>query len=255
MPEPIMSFTNRLASALLCAVLLGARLVCGAEPATTNVVNIQEHTDGEPSSYTVYHFEVPAAKGQEWAHGHAFGVANIEWEVIQRTGNPTPKKFIYVIGGGSFSANTQIHKAIMKKIFSRWPVSDFDDIEFVGALGGGPDWSWNIPIAAASSKSADYQDFKTNYPHSKVTSPFELYHQFVSESRAYDPLRNAFRDFGADLEFLGGEKEVLNSRAQDLPFYPQLRAMGIKGKTRVIYDAIGNGFTIKPLPSGSAAGR
>lgn len=237
---------NRFIFALFFIVALRGHAF-GTELAGTNAVNIQEYTDGEPSSYTVYHFKAPTStRMYEWANGHAFGEPGTEWEVIQRTGNPLPKKFIYVMGGGSFPANTQIHKAIMKRIFSRWPVSDFESIEFIGALGGGPDWSWDIAIAAASAKSADYQDYKTNYPHSKVTSPFALYNQFVTETRAYDPLRDAFKEFGADLQFLSGEKEVLNSRAEDLPFYSQLRALGIDGRTRVIYDAMGNAFTIRP---------
>jgi hypothetical protein len=236
---------NRFILSLFILLALSV-LPLAAETIGTNVVDVQEHSSGD-----VYHFVV-SKDGKKFGTNDwdSFAGPNVvEWEVIDRVGNPQPRMFIYAWTHGSFSADVQFHKAIMKRVFSRWPVSDFETIEFVGGLGGAPNWSWEVAIAAASSKSADYQDYKANYPHSKVTSPFELYSQFVNETKAYFPLRDTFREFGADLEFLSGEKEVFNARAEDLPFYSQLRAMGINGRTRVIYDAMGNGFSIKPWPS------
>jgi hypothetical protein len=175
---------------------------------------------------------------------------NIEWEVVDRTGNPKPKKCISVWQmQGSFMANVHVNKAIMKTIFSRWPVSDFEGVGFYGRIDGSPDWFWEIPIAAASVKSDDYKDFKAHYPNSRITSLFVIYRQLADETKVYCPIQEVFKEFGADIEFEGGNKKILNSKAEDLPFYPQLRAKGINGKTRVIYDAAGNGFSIKPLPN------
>ena len=235
----------------LCITLLGRSFASGAESAGTNTIKIQVFTNNDDPLMTKYQFVVQKdgkkIRELDWFSG---GTNCIEWIVFDRTGNPKSKNGIWVFlyqTEDSFLADAPIHKAIMKEIFTRWPVSDFDSVEFYGRIGGPPDWFWEIPIAVASSQSDDYKDFKAHYPHSKITNLFGLYKQLVDETKVYHPLQEIFREAGADIEFQCGEKIIENSRAQDLPFYPQLHAMGVDGKTRVIYNAPGNAFTIKPL--------
>jgi len=240
--------------AFLCIALLCCSLVFGIEAAETNLIEIQTCTNTD-TLYTTYWFKVPEAgknKNEAICNDCSDCGAKISWEVIDQVGNPKPLKFICVFqskGAGSFLANAEAHKQIMKKIFSKWPVSDFEDIDFIDCLGGPPDWSWNIPIAVASSKSDDYKDFKANYPNSRISGLFGLYRQLGDQTGVYRPIQKIFREVGVDIEFEGGDKEVLHAKAKDLPFYAQLRAQGIGGETRVIYDALGNGFTIKPWPN------
>lgn len=236
----------------LCAVLLRGTIALGTDLPGSTTVQILVRTNIE-TLYTTYDFvarkDGKKMGGFDWNYWDVG--TNICWEVGENAGNPKPKKIIYMWDtpeNGSFSANIQINRAIMKEIFSRWPVSDFDSISFIGQFDGPPDWSWQMPIAVASSKSDDYKDFKVHYPNSKIIGLFGLYRQLADENKIYQPIQEVFREFGADLQFDGGEKEILNARAEDLPFYPQLKAAGINGKTRVIYDALGNGFTIKPCP-------
>jgi hypothetical protein len=232
---------------LLCMALLDGDLTLGSESAGTNAFEIQILTNCE-TLYTTYDFMARKDGKRMEKSDLDYHGTNIWWEVVDRVGNPKPKKFMYVCPEeGSFSANIQINRTIMREIFSRWPVSDFDSVEIIGPLGGPPDWSWEIPIAVASSKSDDYEDFKAHYPHSRITSLFVLYRQLADQTKAYNPVQEIFREAGADIEFEGGEKAIMNARAEDLPFYPQLKARGVSGKTRVIYGAIGNAFTIKPL--------
>lgn len=237
--------------ALILTTLFHDSFAFGAEPSTTNSIVIQTYTNSD-TLYTEYSFAVSQiGKKLGKADWNNFGTERIEWDVIDRATNPKPKKYIrvWLYETGPFSANVETHKALMRKIFSRWPVSDFDSIEFLGSFDGASDWSWGTAIAAASSKSEDYKDYKVNYPHSKITELFGLYKQLVVETKVYYPLRDIFREAGADIDFECGEKHVLNAKAEELPFYPQLKAMGISGKTRVIYDALGNAFTIKPWPN------
>jgi hypothetical protein len=234
----------------LCIVLSGGSLAFGSDVSTTRI-DIQIYTNNSEPLITKYHFVVRMdGKKMESSDWHAG--TNIEWIVFDRAGNPKPKNNIWVFlyqAEGSFLADAPIHKAIMREIFTRWPVSDFDTVEFYGPIGGSPDWFWEIPIAVASSKSDDYKDFKAHYPHSRLTDLYGLYQQLADQTKAYYPVQEIFREAGADIEFECGEKRVMNSRAEDLPFYPQLRAKGVDCKTRVIYDALGNAFTIQPFPN------
>jgi uncharacterized protein len=233
---------------IILLALAGLGSGCGRATSPTpgpekGMIEIQIYTNRE-TVYTNYRFAV--TKDGEKMDWDLYD-AKIEWDVIDLAGDPKPKKHLIVHqlpGAGSFSANAGIHKALMRKIFSRWSISDFDSVSF-GCLGGPPDWSWSIAIAVASSKSDDYKDYKAHYPHSRITNLNGLFEKLANESKAFGPLQEAFREFGVDIE-VGGVEKVIAARAEDLPFYSQLRAAGISGKTRVLYDALGNGFTIKP---------
>lgn len=229
----------------IAPTIFGAALLCAATLAPTGLegaetVYVQIHTNNE-THYTNYRFAA-ADRGQQF--NWALYEAKVEWDVIDVVGKP--KKHIIVhqpLGARSFSANSEIHKALMTKILSLWPISQFDSISF-GRLGGPPDWSWSIAIAVASSRSADYKDYKAHYPNSKITGLNGLYRDLAQQSDAGRPIREFFKQLGANIEYEGGEK-VMVAKAETLPFYPQLKAAGVTGKTRVIYDAGGNGFAIK----------
>jgi hypothetical protein len=232
-------------AALLCAATLAPTSLQGAE-----TVYVQIHTNNE-TQYTNYRFAA-ADRGQQF--NWALYEAKVEWDVIDVVGKP--KKHIIVHqspDARSLSANAEIHKALMTKILSRWPISQFDSISF-GRLGRPPDWSWSIAIAVASSKSADYKDYKAHYPNSKITGLNGLYRDLAQQSGAGRPLREFFKQFDADLQYEGGEK-VIDAKAGTLPFYPQLKAAGVTGQTRVIYDAGGNGFAIKARSAPASATR
>jgi len=212
-----------------------------AAPAQDHAVYIQTHTNRD-NGYINYRFAV-AERGQE-LNWDLFQ-SKIEWDVIDTSRKPTKHIIVHQpTETSSFCANAAIHKALFAEILSRWPISEFDSISF-GPLGRAPDWSWSIAVAVASSKSDDYKDYKANYPHSRITGLNGLYGDLVRQSDACRPLREFFKDFKVDIEWSGGEK-IIDAKAQELPFYAQLRDFGISGKTRVIYDALGNGFTIKP---------
>lgn len=218
--------------------------------AETNAISVQTHTNKE-TSYTQYRFAV-VNQGEkiDWD----LFTSKIEWDVIEHVGSPKPKKHLIVHqspGAASFSANAPIHRALMKRIFSQWPISDFDGVSF-GSLGGAPDWSWSIAIAVESSKSHDYKDYKVNYPNSKLKGLNGLFVNLANDGNAYAPIREVFKEFGVDVRLVSAEK-VIHAKAEELPFYRQLRAKGIAGKTRVIHDALGNGFSIEALNNKASA--
>ena len=204
-----------------------------------NTIYIQTHTNSE-TSYTNYRFA--AAQPGKALNWDLFQ-SKIEWDVIAVSRKPTKHIIVHQPTDTTcFSANVAIHRALLKEIVSRWPMSEFDGISF-GCMGRPPDWSWSIAVAVASSKSDDYKDYKAHYPHSRITGLNGLYVDLVRQCDTWRPLREFFKDFGADLQWWGGEK-VMDAKAEELPFYAQLRRLGVSGKTRVIYDAMGNAFSI-----------
>jgi hypothetical protein len=224
----------------LLALLLHNCMGFAAESVAKGSLQIQTYTNSE-TAYTVYGFRVETNGVQ------------IEWRVVDRTGNPKKYLWLHSPYSASFMTNLPVHKAIMAKIFATWPVQEFGGFS-CGRLGGPPDWSWSIAIAIASSKSADYQDYRLNYPNSRIKNVNSLFKKLAVESDAYRPLQEVFKEFGTMIKLESVEK-VVGARAEDLPFYPQLRAAGISGKTRVLYDAMGNGFTLKPQQAAPASKR
>jgi hypothetical protein len=163
--------------------LVHAGFFLAAAPLRADTVYIQTHTNSE-TRYTNYRF---AATGPGQQLNWDLYEAKIEWDVIDVVGKPNKHIIVHQPpGASSFSANAVVHKALMAKIVSRWPISDFDSIS-LGPLGGPPDWSWNIAIAVASSKSADYKDYKANYPHSRITGLNGLYKELADQSDACRP--------------------------------------------------------------------
>jgi hypothetical protein len=111
-----------------------------------------------------------------------------------------------------FSEQLPLHRAILQKIFAEWPTAEFDGISW-GSFRHGPDWSWNMPIALASAQSADWRDYRENYPNSKYKSLNHLFVKLARETDAYHPLRELMREFGADVELVTVEKVfVLKAR-------------------------------------------
>ncbi len=137
------------------------------------------------------------------------------------------------------------HRAILTKVFERWPVKAFDTLSWYSfANHDSLDWSWNIPIALAAYHSADYQDYRLHYPQSKITNVNALFVRLAKHSNAYRELRELFQVFAADVELISVEK-VFAQKAQELPFYPELEAKGVKGNPRLIYDVGFSYFQIK----------
>lgn len=167
----------------------------------------------------------------------------IQWNAVEMKGAGSKKQLsVRRDCPVSFSEQIPVHRAILKEIFSRWPVSEFDSISW-GSFGGPSDWSWNLPIAVASFHSKDYRDYRANYPNVSMNINL-IFVKLANQTNAYRALQQIIREFGADIELSAVEK-VFVSEATPLPFYPALKDHGISGKSRVIYDVAFSYFKIK----------
>jgi len=186
-----------------------------------------------------------------WAYkksDYAFVVENkgcrIQWNVVEMK-EEGKKKHLSIRRDCpiSFSEQVQVHRAILKEIFSKWSIAGFDNISW-GSFGSTSDWSWNIPIAIASSKSNEYRDYRANYPNSKLTNINVIFVKLANQTKAYRDLQRLIQEFGADIELSSVEK-VFVSEAKALPFYPVLKDHGISSKSKLIYDVAFSYFKLK----------
>ncbi len=105
---------------------------------------------------------------------------------------------------------------------------------------------WSIKIAQASSRSSEYQEFRKNYPNSKLKSINEILVNIINESRPLAPLQQLFQDLGYQLQLVHVEK-VFSQKVEVLPFSKKIIMRGLKGKEQVIYDAGMYTFLLIPV--------
>lgn len=213
-------------------VLLLESLSCGVmaetAPAADNF-DVQIYTDTQSAGW--------AYKTNDEAFVIQQDNCRIQWNVIQYK-NEEKKRHIEVRKKCALALADQVpmHRAILKKIVSNWPLSTFESLSW-GRLSQPPDWSWCVPIAVASSQSAVYADYQKNYPNSKITSLNALFVQLANETQAYKNLQQVFHSFSADIKLTSVEK-VFAMKVKELPapFASQLKRHGVGEDNRVIYD-------------------
>jgi hypothetical protein len=218
----------------ICVVLLIAGVeVAGAEaPGPDEKIEVRSYLDRESAGW--------AYKKSDYAFVVETKGCRIQWNAVEMKEQEGEKRHLGVRRDCpiAFSEQVSLHRAILKEIFSQWPVGEFDTISW-GNFGDPADWSWNIPIAIASYRSKEYRDYRVNYPKTRFWNLNGIFVKLANETKSYRDLQLLIQEFGADIELLSVEK-VLTSPAKEIPFYPDLRDHNISAKTRLIYDA---GFT------------
>ena len=225
-------------SSFICVVLLIAGIVAtyAETPVSAGEVEVRSYLDRESAGW--------AYKKSDYAFVVESKGCRIQWNVVEMKEEGSKKQLsVRRDCPISFSEQVRYHRAILQEIFSKWPIADFDSLSW-GSFGDAADWSWNLPVAIASSKSKEYKDYKANYPNSKVKSINAIFVKLANETTAYRDLQRLIQEFGADIELSSVEK-VFVSEAQQLPFYHLLRDHGITGKSRLIYDVAFSYFKIE----------
>ncbi len=224
---------------LLCilSVALPGKPARAEQGATAAPVAVKSYIDKESAGW--------AHKKSDVAFVAESGGCRIQWNVVQYK-EKNSKRDIMVTRQCRQSVASQLplHRAIAEKVFAQWPVSEFDTLLW-GSFCRDTDWSWCVPIAVASSKSADYTDYKKNYPNSKIHNLNGVYMQLADETDAYKELRQLLKPFGADVIIAGVEK-VFAMKVKELPetFAAELKRQGVKEDTRVMYDVGSSYFKI-----------
>ncbi len=170
----------------------------------------------------------------------------ISWFTTQQQ---TDKKFTLAVTRTcprSFAAQADYHEAILERINQDIPVAQFSSLSW-GGFSYQDDFSWVLPLALASEKSAAYLDYRQHYPHAKVNDINQIFVEIANQVRPFEPLAELFNEYNKTL-VLDGVEKVLSARAGKLPFYADLREHKVGEHARVIYDAGMTYFHILPIP-------
>jgi hypothetical protein len=225
-------------SVFLYVILLTAGIDCASAqmPGADEAIEVRSYLDTQSAGW--------AFKNSDYAFVVESKGCRIQWNAVEMKEEGSKMQLsVRRDCPISFSEQVQVHRAILKEIFSKWPIADFDSISW-GSFGSASDWSWNLPIAIASSKSIEYRDYRAHYPNSQVKNINAIFVKLANETTAYRDLQSLIQEFGADLELSSVEK-VFVSEAKQLPFYHQLKDHGITGKSRLMYDVAFSYFKIK----------
>jgi hypothetical protein len=224
----------------LCVILFIAGVeAAGAEASdSAEKIVVRSYLDKESAGW--------ADKKSDYAFVVETQGCRVQWNAVEMK-EPAEKRHLGVRRDCpiSFAEQIPLHRAILKEIFSQWAIEEFDTISW-GNFGDPADWSWNIPIAIASSRSNEYRDYRANYPKTRFWNLNGIFVKLANQTKSYRDLQLLIQEFGADIELLSVEK-VLASPAKEIPFYSQLKDRSISGKTRLIYDAGFTYFRIKKL--------
>jgi len=147
----------------------------------------------------------------------------------------------------SFTGQLPLHRKVLKAIFKDWKKENFRTL-FIGPLQRlNPTGEWNSRIAAASAESADFKDWRKNYPHhASGKSINRIFVETAEQTGACRELAALFEEFGLRIEMRSVEK-VFTRTFKDMPFPRQLTSPGISDNHRLIYDAGMIYFSIFPL--------
>ncbi|MDY7034356.1 MAG: hypothetical protein SVY10_20950 [Thermodesulfobacteriota bacterium] len=146
-----------------------------------------------------------------------------------------------------FHKQLPLHRLIFDTIFQEWNKTQFS-LLFTGPLARiEPKHTWNARIAMASTRSSDWKDWRTKYPNQRSGKSLnQIFVELTNTVLAYRELASLFNEYGLKIRLDSVEK-VLSTKLKNLPFFEELRRLGLDGNTRVIYDAGMNYFTISEL--------
>jgi len=133
-----------------------------------------------------------------------------------------------------FMEQIKLHRSILIEINKKWPLTSFKYILW-GPFCDRGDWKWCKPIAQASLKSPDYNDYWKNYPNSKLKEVNSLFVRLANSSKSYASFSNLLSEFNVDVELISVEK-VFSERLNKSPFLNEFKQIVPNSNPRVMYN-------------------
>jgi len=157
-----------------------------------------------------------------------YSIANndcdVTWEIIEfkneETGNYYDLRHISSCGG-SFQQQRHLHEKILRRILSEWDERRFSSVHVHGLRQLEPSGNWNDRIASVSANSAEWIDWRKNYPHhSSGKSVNGIFVQIANTCYVYKEFSDLFKELGYFIKMESVEK-----------------VESTKTKPRLLYDA------------------
>jgi len=157
-----------------------------------------------------------------------YSIANndckVAWEILEfkdeETGNYYDLRHISSCGG-TFLKQCHLHEKILRRILSEWDERRFSSVHVHGLRRLEPSGNWNDRIASVSANSAEWIDWRKNYPHhSSGKSINSIFVQIANTCYAYKEFSELFKKLGYVIKMESVEK-----------------VESTKTKPRLLYDA------------------
>ena len=111
-----------------------------------------------------------------------------------------------------FSQVSNLHEKVILRILKDYPAKDIKNIATGGLYTLQPDKSWNQIVAVAAIKSAEYQDFRKNYPkHKSKKSSNAILVDLILQTQPHAPFKEMLAKVGLHFE-LGGVEKVFQTK-------------------------------------------
>lgn len=99
------------------------------------------------------------------------------------------------------------HEKVLKRILKDYSPADIKFMLTGGLSTLQPDGSWNLIVAKEADKSAEYQDFRKNYPnHKSKRSSNDILVDIIRHTQAHKPFKDMFKKFNLKFELESVEK-------------------------------------------------
>jgi hypothetical protein len=134
----------------------------------------------------------------------------ITWEIIEFK-NEGPDNYYnlkYISGcKGTFLRQRHLHEKVLRRILSEWDGTKFSRVHVYGLKQLEPSGIWNDRIASVSANSADWIDWRKNYPHhSSGKSINDIFVQAANACYAYKEFADLFKELGYFIKMESVEK-------------------------------------------------
>lgn len=131
-----------------------------------------------------------------------------------------------------FAELAPVHRAILRRIADRWPLRDFVFISW-GSFCHTADWSWCVPIAAASLTDREFIEHCRKYRRTEEVSTNHIFIRLANQTQAYQALSDILKEFGVSIRLKTVQK-VFSLRFKEIPFRHELKTP--RGNPRVMFD-------------------
>jgi hypothetical protein len=112
-----------------------------------------------------------------------------------------------------FGEVIHLHNKVIERILQDYSPATINEIVTGGLSSLQPDKSWSSAVAVAAQTSADYQDYRQNYPeHSSKKSINQIFIDLVHETQVHAQFKQMLSSHGLNFELNHVEK-VFNEKA------------------------------------------
>ncbi|WP_413290299.1 hypothetical protein [Bdellovibrio sp. HCB337] len=106
-----------------------------------------------------------------------------------------------------FNQAASLHEKVLSRILKDYAATNIKSISTNGLKSLQPDGSWNLIVAKAAEQSADYQDFRKNYPkHKSQKSTNRILVDLIHQTQVHAPFKEMLAKLNLHFELESVEK-------------------------------------------------